>query len=254
LWWSRTPFGFATSPKCKKRIWGKTGEWIFNRQIETSILNRQIDLRALKDMQIMGRRSMMGEESLAMINAEVEMRHGMALRIAETWLEMFRPCCERIEIAGSLRRGKSEVKDIEIVALPKLQTVSDLFGERLGELNALEDCVQGYRDEFELVKNGPKYKKLMLPEGIALDLFIVTPPAQWGVQFVIRTGPSEFSHWMVTKKLLGGALPDAYYVDHGSLWNAITREPIATPEEQDYFALCGLPWLEPAQRAPRWKR
>jgi len=42
-----------------------------------------------------------------------------AQRIAQIVKSELSPHCERIEIAGSIRRGKPEVKDIEIVAIPK---------------------------------------------------------------------------------------------------------------------------------------
>lgn len=42
-----------------------------------------------------------------------------ALKIAEAVLKELGPHCERIAIAGSVRRRKPEVKDIEIVAIPK---------------------------------------------------------------------------------------------------------------------------------------
>lgn len=182
------------------------------------------------------------------------MEHAKALGIAEKWTEILRPHCERIEIAGSVRRLKAEVKDIEIVASPKVSMLRDMFGTELRELSALEECIQSQRAEFELLKNGPKYKKLMLPEGIAIDLFIVTPPAQWGVQMMIRTGPADFSHWMVTKKILGGALPDFYYVDKGSVWDGRSPRQILMPEEEDYFRFCGMNWIEPDQRVARWSR
>src|SRR3989337_1290052 len=44
-------------------------------------------------------------------------------------------------------------------------------------------------------KDGPKYKKMLhVPSGLQLDLFIITPPADFAVQFVIRTGPAGVSH------------------------------------------------------------
>lgn len=30
-----------------------------------------------------------------------------------------KPFCEKVRVAGSIRRGKPEVKDIELVAIPK---------------------------------------------------------------------------------------------------------------------------------------
>lgn len=42
--------------------------------------------------------------------------------IAEELLREMRPFCERAEIAGSIRREKSEVKDIELVVIPRHDT------------------------------------------------------------------------------------------------------------------------------------
>lgn len=47
------------------------------------------------------------------------MKHSTALVIAEKIKAQLAPHCDRIEIAGSIRRKKPEVKDIEIVVIPK---------------------------------------------------------------------------------------------------------------------------------------
>ena len=47
------------------------------------------------------------------------MIYEQALEIAEKTKALLAPHCERIEIAGSIRRLKPFVKDIEIVAIPK---------------------------------------------------------------------------------------------------------------------------------------
>ncbi len=36
--------------------------------------------------------------------------------------------CERIEVAGSVRRGRMDVGDIELLCIPRQQQVLDLFG------------------------------------------------------------------------------------------------------------------------------
>ena len=79
-----------------------------------------------------------------------------------------------------------------------------------------------------------------------LDLFIVQPPAQWGVQFLIRTGPAMFSKWMVTQRRKGGALPSFAHVRGGAVWNGETL--ISMPEESDYFEFCELLWITPERR------
>lgn len=188
------------------------------------------------------------------------MNLSMARDIAEEWVEVLKPTCDRIEIAGSVRRQKPEVHDIEIVAVPRVMTEVDMFGQVVDETYPLEgalDIMEG-EGSFQVLKNGHKYKQLRLPQGINLDLFLVTPPAQWGVVFLIRTGPADFSRWMVTRGA-GGALPLEYYVKDGSIQlaaDAGTAKPtiIDTPEEVDYFRLCHMDWIPPEQRRPQWGR
>lgn len=161
----------------------------------------------------------------------------LAERIARKYSDMLAPYCERIEIAGSIRRRKAEVGDIEIVAKP-LSTF-DLFGSP-----------NGYHDltlPLPAVKNGQRYKQYILPEGINLDLFIVLPPAQWGVIFALRTGGAEFSKKLVTQRRYGGYLPSNCFVKDGVI-HLITGETISTPEESDFFNLCGLGWIQPEER------
>jgi hypothetical protein len=129
------------------------------------------------------------------------MKHEEAKAIADKWIRYLSPACERIEIAGSIRRGKQEPKDIELVCIPQIYASKDLFGVDGTQVNLLETLIGGlFRGKAYLaaIKNGPRYKQLALIEGIHLDLFIVLPPAQWGVQFLIRTGPADFSHWCVS--------------------------------------------------------
>ena len=42
-----------------------------------------------------------------------------AQQMAEALVELLAPACERIEIAGSVRRGKARPNDVEIVAIPR---------------------------------------------------------------------------------------------------------------------------------------
>ena len=54
------------------------------------------------------------------------MKYSKAKRIADSVLQELKPHCERIEIAGSIRRKKEYPNDIEIVSIPKPYDV-DLF-------------------------------------------------------------------------------------------------------------------------------
>ena len=155
-----------------------------------------------------------------------------ARAIAEKLVETMAPYCERIEIAGSIRREKAEVGDIELVAIP-----NDFADAMLPEL------LPGAR----FIKDGPRYKQIALPEGINLDLFLVRPPAQWGVIFLLRTGPADFSQQAVTRKcFFQGLLPSDCMVADGQVWRHGKLIPM--PEEEDFLKLLGLPGLAPKER------
>jgi DNA polymerase/3'-5' exonuclease PolX len=85
-----------------------------------------------------------------------------------------------------------------------------------------------------------------LTEGINLDLFIVTRPAQWGVILAIRTGPADFSKWIVTPRKYGGALPSNCHVEGGRVLRQ--QIPLEMPEERDFLDFLGLGWVEPKDR------
>lgn len=170
-----------------------------------------------------------------------------AQRIAEEVMRKLRPYCERIEIAGSVRRRKAEVKDIEIVAAPLISYENDLLGDPV-PFNPLE--AYPWSSLGRCGKCGPKYKQIALNEGINLDLFIVLPPAQWGVIYTIRTGPAEFSHWCVTQRKKGGGLPSDCVVKDGGVHRGGVLVPMS--EELDFLDFLGLGWVNPSERKARW--
>jgi DNA polymerase/3'-5' exonuclease PolX len=182
------------------------------------------------------------------------MEHGQAKAIADKWVDLLLPSCERVEIAGSVRRGKYEVKDIELLAVPKVKIFPDIWGKPGTQINLLEARINTLfmeRAYLAATKRGPRYKQLVLLEGIHLDLFIVQPPAEWGVQKLIRTGPADFSQFCVTQKNKGGALPSYLHVKDGAIWHRSKK--IETPEEEDVFRILGMEYIEPKDRRAQWR-
>ena len=155
------------------------------------------------------------------------------------------PGCERIAVAGSVRRGKSDVHDLELVCVPKLVTVADLFGAPANSYSMLDAELHRHYLSNRQIKGGEKYKQFALPEGINLDLFITTTE-QWGWIFVLRTGHKDFGHWLVTPRRYSGALPG--YIKPQGGWLTNGNGPIRTPEESDVFRVLGVEWIEPELR------
>jgi len=163
-----------------------------------------------------------------------EKRYSLALaeNIAQDIVESLRTHCERIEIAGSIRRKKETVKDIEIVAIPKPY-----------ETGLFENGIASVVNRWEKVRGELpcKYTKRILPEGIKLDLFFAEP-GNWGLIFAIRTGSAEFSH----KVLATTWVRRGFKSENGFLQMGGVRYEIL--EENDLFALLDIPFIEPENR------
>ena len=105
-----------------------------------------------------------------------------AQTVGELLLDLLQPVSDRIIVAGSVRRRRETVGDVELLAIPKYEhSVRDLFGEthvhkdllekRVGEL-----MVRGVRDHrrdaLGRVTFGQRNKLLVYkPTGIGVDLF-----------------------------------------------------------------------------------
>lgn len=193
---------------------------------------------------------------------EARIPYAHALDVAEDLRDLLDPFVVQFEIAGSIRRKSGDVKDIEIVAVPRMDSVVvDLFGGT-SDTNMLDQHCDQLRARAVLTdrldKNGrpawgTKYKRTMY-QGIPVDLFSVLPPAQWGVIMAIRTGPWLFSQSLVTQKIKGGLLPNEFFVRDGALWvKHWGDEPsiIPTPTEEDFFAAIGMPYIAPEKRGAK---
>lgn len=163
------------------------------------------------------------------------MKYNKALEIAEKVKKQLEPYCERIEIAGSIRRKKLEVGDIEMVAIPKPYGVGLL---RSGIVLVVEKWKK-VRGSFPC-----KYTQRILPEGIKLDLFFATKE-NWGQILAIRTGSAEYSHQV----LAIGWVKAGYKSKEGTLYKGDT--PIEVREEIDLFKLIGIEYVKPELRIVR---
>lgn len=171
------------------------------------------------------------------------------------------PCCGRIEVAGSIRRQKAQVNDIEICAIP-LVTVTgvDLLGDE-ALARPIDDVLTKLCDEgrLKLVKGFKpytpwKYAQFEVMSGgqgappiCKLDLFLADKDT-WGCIFTIRTGPAEFNRKLVTAKRAGGLCPAHLRFRDGRLCFTDGSGVKETPEEHDVFRCLGLPFIPPEQR------
>lgn len=168
------------------------------------------------------------------------MSKGKKRPYAEVWpvarhiVEKLTPFCERIEIAGSLRRGREMVGDIELVALPK--RIHNLVGDVMG--SQLDNFLGAH---VTFMKNGDRYKQFAYGK-YTVDLFLPASPAHWGWRFMQSTGSHEFNMWLVqdVKERAGVRFSE------GLLY--LSGAQLHTPEEADVFDALGLPWIPPDKR------
>jgi DNA polymerase/3'-5' exonuclease PolX len=164
--------------------------------------------------------------------------------------------CDRLEIAGSIRRRRPDVGDIELVVIPRYAAtlIPDVPGVSLLELELNTWVLQG-----RLLSAGPNkgaaLKKYFIPSlDYTFKLEInISSPDRWPVELAIKTGSAEFSHRLVTprnKKTSTGAyglLPSHCRIGDGwQVWEGRERRGFA--EEREFIEwVCGK-WIEPQDR------
>jgi len=182
-----------------------------------------------------------------------------AIQAGKYVIRLLEDSCSRISLAGSIRRRKPLVDDVEIVAKPKTFSQTTLLGQTpMTNTKDLQSRIISLIEKGVLELGppnpghtrpplGPRYYRLWIPAyNIQLDLFVVLPPAQWGIIYALRTGPAEFSRYLVTKARRLGMR-----VEGGQLWvvkDGMKVMDIPCPTEIDFFKALGERWIPPEQR------
>lgn len=138
------------------------------------------------------------------------------------------PACEKAEVAGSLRRGKETIGDLDIVAASNdMQALADAFAEA------------PFADE--VLAHGPT-KVFVKSRGVEVDLRIVAPEA-FGSLLHHFTGSQAHNIVLREKAVKMGVNISEYGLAEAGTGN---YEPIATEEE--LYGRLGLPYIPPELR------
>ncbi len=175
--------------------------------------------------------------------------------VAQVLISRMELACHRIEVAGSIRRRRPEVGDIELVCIPLEVPVRNLLGEVTGHVDALQEATdqlmaEGFLDwrrnaSGRPISAGPKNRYFVhVPSGVPVDVFCTTE-AQWAMAMVIRTGPKDLNRKLMIaarkRGMRGHAYGDGFTLPDG------TRLVCRT--EQEVFAAVGWPYLPPEARS-----
>lgn len=175
-----------------------------------------------------------------------------AQAVAEVLRLALEDFCERIEIAGSIRRRKPEVGDVEIVFVPKMQTIPDgLFDTK--EISQAGHVIDALVRAGALARRknvngsemwGAKNKlALHVATGIPVDFFATTEAA-WFNYLVCRTGGAENN----TRLAMAAQDKGWKWNPYGPGFTDARGEIVPVKSERDVFELLGLDYLEPWER------
>ena len=158
-----------------------------------------------------------------------------ATQIATELVDKLRPLCDRVEVAGSIRRGRANVKDIDIVAIPNEEKImaAGYFGRQ---------HLVGALSQPGNIKNGQAIASFVYND-INVDIYWASH-STWGTLLLIRTGSKEHNIKLCTLaksrgwqlKASGEGLFDAY------------QRRISCNDEEGFFKALGLPFLPPGER------
>ncbi len=183
----------------------------------------------------------MGEKSEAKIIAGIEAlgRRSTRIPLGRAWpfaqelLEYLGRVAgvKAVEVGGSLRRMRSTVGDIDILAAAKDSSeVMDAFVKR--------------KDVARVLGKGETKASVEFTHGLRAQLW-VHPPEHWGTALVYATGSKDHN-----VRLREFALSKGFSLSEHSLKRKDGSEVICAREEDVYETL-GLPWIPPELREDR---
>lgn len=178
----------------------------------------------------------------------------VACDVARELCAALQPATDRLIVAGSLRRRRAEVGDVEMVYIPRhglgtqpgelLQQSCNLADNAIAKLEAAGVLAR------RLSKNGteaygPKNKLMVhVPTGLPVDLFATTP-AYWWNYLVCRTGPAMLNTLLASRAQEMGY---KWHPCHSGFERLSDRQIIPMESERHVFEFLGLRYLEPWER------
>lgn len=166
-----------------------------------------------------------------------------AKAIAEKIKAILESSCERVTIAGSIRRQKPEVGDIELLCIPKYLAYCDILDTKIKSM--IYYGMLGYRLNKRGSKTyGPKNKLLVhVPSGIGVDVFSTTEEC-WPVALVVRTGGK-----ITNQRIAMAALRRGYQFHAYGRGFTTPNGEIVCHSEREVFEAVNLPYLNPEERS-----
>ncbi|WP_128374477.1 DNA polymerase/3'-5' exonuclease PolX [Streptomyces cavernae] len=140
--------------------------------------------------------------------------------------------CRRCTYAGSLRRMRETIGDIDVLVAAKR---SAPFMEALGALPSTA----------EVIAHGEKKTSIRTTKGVQVDLRVL-PPESWGAGLQYFTGSK--AHNIRTRTI---AVRQGLKLSEYGLFEVDGGASVASRTEEEVYARLGLPWIPPTLREDR---
>ena len=233
-------------PKTVKLLWHERGVTSLDE------LSKAIGDGALEGLKGIGEKKITQiREGIALRHAAGERRSlGTATKAASLILSQLREVegVERAESAGSVRRGRETIGDLDFLVTTK----------KGGDAAAILKSFSEFPQFERVLVRGESKCSAVTSDGLQVDCRVV-PPASFGAAFVYFTGSTNHN-----KKLRGLALDrgrtlNEWGVFQKDAWEAAAKKPgdapTLSPEagatEEEVYAWLGMAWVPPEMREDR---
>ena len=213
-------------PKKVALFWKQAGITSLNA-LEMAAQERQ--LRSLPGMGEKSEQRIL-EGIAALRRRSHRMTLGVARPIGLRWIEWLRaqPCVQQAEFAGSLRRWRSTIGDLDLVAACE-------------DPNALMAAFTGHPEVERVLGQGENKSSIELKSGLKLQLWI-QPAANFGSLLQYATGSKE--HNVRLREL---ALKQGWSLSERGLTSP-DGKLVSYPDEESLYQALNLPWITPELR------
>ena len=142
------------------------------------------------------------------------------------------PGCSRCAYAGSLRRMRETVGDVDILAAAK-------------DSGPLMAALLDRPEAADVIGSGTTKTSVRTDRGLQVDLRVV-PPADWGAALIYFTGSRAHNI-----KLRGRAVKAGLKLSEYGLFEVESGKKLASRTEKEVYAALGLPLIPPTLREDR---
>ncbi len=214
-------------PKSAKKLYDELGV------VDLESLKEKAENGEIRDIKGFGEKTenkiLEGIEMLEKVSG----RHLMhqIIPLSEELIEFMKPHVDKIETAGSLRRKKETIGDIDILATGNSDEIMDSFVQ--------------YEDIEDVLVKGDTKTSIRMKNGIQADVRVVDAES-WGSALMYFTGSKEHN-----VKLRQVAIDNGYKLNEYGLFQKETEDLVVSETEEEIYKKLGMDWTPPELREDR---